>query len=268
MEKFQKSPSGMLQKMKDMEEFCDVTLISDDDKRFRAHKVVLASASTLFRDLFQNYDEETEYQVIHIRGVSSNLIAAMIDLVYDGETKVEERECDEFLKTLKQYKIVKVKSAEETAKIRCNFFNRGYCKNGSECAFDHPREDCETQKVGNVCKDRVCSKRHRVICKYENSTGGCVRGKECMFLHIETNEDVNQVKKTSQKCDACRFENFEKNQVKIHKVKKHKFMLCMKCDKMLEHKEILTTKNFDMKDYLSVKFRDKSLEEIAKMVNY
>ena len=45
-------------------------------------------------------------------------------------------------------------------------------------------------------------------------------------------------------------------------------MLCMKCFKMLEHKEILTTKNFDMKDYLSVKFRDKSLEEIAKMVNY
>ena len=45
-------------------------------------------------------------------------------------------------------------------------------------------------------------------------------------------------------------------------------MLCMRCDKMLEHKEILTTKNFDMKDYLSVKFRDKSLEEIAKMVNY
>ena len=89
-----------------------------------------------------------------------------------------------------------------------------------------------------------------------------------MFLHNETNEDVNQVKKPSQKCDACRFENFEKNQVKIHKVKKHKFMLCMKCDKMLEHKEILTTKNFDMKDYLSVKFRDKSLEEIAKMVNY
>ena len=91
MEKFQKSPSGMLQKMKDMEEFCDVTLISDDDKRFRAHKVVLASASTLFRDMFQNYDEETEYQVIHMRGVSSKLIAAMIDLVYDGETKVEER---------------------------------------------------------------------------------------------------------------------------------------------------------------------------------
>ena len=133
----------------------------------------------------------------------------MIDLVYDGETKVKERERDEFLKTLKQYKIVKVKSIEETVRIRCNFFNRGYCKNGSECAFYHPKEDCETQKDGNVCKDRTCSKRHRVICKYEKNTSGCLRGRECMFLHNETNEDVNQVKKqSSQKCDACRFENF------------------------------------------------------------
>ena len=45
-------------------------------------------------------------------------------------------------------------------------------------------------------------------------------------------------------------------------------MLCLNCDKNIEFKEILLTNNFDMKDYLSVKFRDASLEEIAKMVNY
>ena len=45
-------------------------------------------------------------------------------------------------------------------------------------------------------------------------------------------------------------------------------MLCEKCHKIIEHKEILLTKNFDMKDFLSVRFRDASLEEIANMVNY
>ena len=50
MGKFQKSASGMLGKMKEMEEFCDVTLVSDDNKMIRAHKVVLATASTLFKD--------------------------------------------------------------------------------------------------------------------------------------------------------------------------------------------------------------------------
>ena len=61
----------MLRNMKLMEEFCDVTLVSEGDMRIRAHKVVLASASKLFRDLFQNYEDDTENQVIHMMEVSS-----------------------------------------------------------------------------------------------------------------------------------------------------------------------------------------------------
>ena len=71
----------------------------DDNKRIRAHKVALARTSTLFRDMFQNYDEETEYQVIHIKGISSKLIVAMVDLVYEGQTQVDEKENDDFLTT-------------------------------------------------------------------------------------------------------------------------------------------------------------------------
>ena len=89
-----------------------------------------------------------------------------------------------------------------------------------------------------------------------------------MFLHKDMKENENILEKDSkQKCDACKFEK-EKYQVKLHSLKEHRFMLCLNCDKNIELKEILLTNNFDMKDYLSVKFRDKSLEEIAKMVNY
>ena len=52
-----------------MEEFCDVTLVSDDGKRVWAHKVVLASASSFFRDIFQVDEEMEEYQVIDMKGV-------------------------------------------------------------------------------------------------------------------------------------------------------------------------------------------------------
>ena len=53
----------MLKKMQHMEELCDVTLVSDDYDRIRAHKVVLASASTIFRDMFQTEDKDMEYEV-------------------------------------------------------------------------------------------------------------------------------------------------------------------------------------------------------------
>ena len=74
----------MLKKMQQLEEFCD------NYDRIRAHKVVLASASTLFRDLFQTDEDNTEYEVIRMRGVSSNFMVSMVDLVYNGETTVKE----------------------------------------------------------------------------------------------------------------------------------------------------------------------------------
>ena len=39
--------------MRDLKEFCDVTLVSEDKERIQAHIVVLASASTAIRDIFQ-----------------------------------------------------------------------------------------------------------------------------------------------------------------------------------------------------------------------
>ena len=92
-----------------------------------------------------------------------------------------------------------------------------------------------------------------------------------MFLHDkqtenDTENDTTSIDKESkQKCDTCKFDS---DKVKVHEIKEQRFTLCCKCDKIIEHKEILVTKNFDMKDHLSVVFRDKSLKEIAKMVNY
>ena len=69
IEQFKTNGSEMLRNMRSMEEFCDVTIISEENDRVKAHKVVLASASTLFRDLFQS-ENEGDYQVILMRGVS------------------------------------------------------------------------------------------------------------------------------------------------------------------------------------------------------
>jgi hypothetical protein len=220
MEKFQKSSCGILRNMKLMEEFCDVTLVSEDDMRIRAHKVVLASASKLFRDLFQNYEEDTENQVIHMREVSSKCMVAMVDLVYNGEAQIEENVCETFLKTLKVYKILKVKSNEETHKIRCNFFNRGFCKAGLACLFYHPEEDCEVHMLGNICSDRACYKRHRTLCKYKDSKHGGLKGSKCMFLHKNPNGSTNQ-KENHVKTKHTNVEEFDKSSISSSELKSH-----------------------------------------------
>ena len=137
-----------------MDEFCDVTLVSEDGKRFRAHKVVLASASTLFREMFQTGEDIEDYQVINMREVTSRFVKAMLDLVYNGETEVKQIECEEFLDLLKYYSLLKDNYCQKRRKSKCNYFNRGFCKVGRDCVFDHPREDCERHMKGKRCEDK------------------------------------------------------------------------------------------------------------------
>ena len=96
----------MLKGMQDLEEFCDVTLVSEYGYRIRAHKVVLASASTVMRDTLQT-NEENEYQVVHMNAVKSRLMRSIVDLLYNGETKVNQRDCEDFMNILSHYRIVK-----------------------------------------------------------------------------------------------------------------------------------------------------------------
>ena len=88
-----------------------------------------------------------------------------------------------------------------------------------------------------------------------------------MYLNKDPKEKFVQ-NSSKEKWNTYRFKNFDKNHVKEYEVKEQRFMIRFKCDKFLEHKEILLTDNFSMKYWLSVKLPKASLEEISHMVNY
>ena len=201
-EKFQKSASYIMKEMRDLEEFCDVTLVSEDRERIRAHRVVLASASTTFRDIFQSEEDNSEYQVIHMKGIKSVFMKAMVDLIYEGETRIQENKCEEFLNILEQYKLLKynLKRKKNKANI-CRYHNKGFCKVGSDCEFNHPEEDCERHMAGNLCSV-ACSKRHRQICKFWKSSEGCFWKSECQYLHKDPRYKKSRTSQTGkERCD-------------------------------------------------------------------
>ena len=66
---------------------------------------------------------------------------------------------------------------------KCSYFDKGYCKNKSQCTQKHPPLECDGQ-----CEDKIkCPKRHRVKCRNGKS---CIYFKSncCEFLHIETDQ--------------------------------------------------------------------------------
>ena len=48
-----------------------------------------------------------------------------------------------------------------------------------------------------------------------------------------------------EKCDACKFDFYDKDQVIVHTIKMHMFKLCLQCDDTIEKKKALFLKTFD-----------------------
>ena len=84
---------GNLRQDKD---FTDVTLASDDGDQVDAHKVVLVSSSPFFENLLRR--NKHPRPLVYMRGASSEDLLAMVDFLYNGETKVFQDNLDTFLK--------------------------------------------------------------------------------------------------------------------------------------------------------------------------
>ena len=84
-------------------EFSDVTLACNDDTIIKAHKVVLASCSPVFRKLFQQYNHPNP--LIILRGLNKNQLENIIDYAYFGQIEVELSDLDTYLKVAEEFKL-------------------------------------------------------------------------------------------------------------------------------------------------------------------
>ena len=70
------------------------------------------------------------------------------------------------------------------SKKKCRYWNRGYCREGSECTWYHEEIDCWSFVQEGHCKEKRCMKRHRKTCRYWAYRDiGCLRGDQCQYLH-------------------------------------------------------------------------------------
>ena len=101
IDNFHKNATETLKQMRNVKEFSDVTLISEDQIMFQSHKVVLASTRRFFRKIINRIN----HPVIYLRGVKSQLLASMLEVIYDGQTKVNKNDCSSFIRLLEYYQV-------------------------------------------------------------------------------------------------------------------------------------------------------------------
>ena len=83
--------------------FCDITLVCDDQKLYKAHKLVLSASSDVFKTILS--EETHSVPMIYLRGVSHKDLELILSFVYTGQVTFEQEKLDEFLKVANDLKI-------------------------------------------------------------------------------------------------------------------------------------------------------------------
>ena len=92
-----------LKELKDAEEMLDVTLACDDYAIVKAHRVVISSSSSFFRNVINMSGHQNPF--IYIKGVTSEDLESIINFVYTGEAKVPAENIVRFMEAAKELKI-------------------------------------------------------------------------------------------------------------------------------------------------------------------
>merc|ERR1712179_838973 len=86
--------------------FCDVTLVSDDQKPFQAHRYVLSTLSPVLRDILLNNPHS--HPLIYLRGVNHQELDSILQFIYFGETWVDHSRIKKFAEAAKDLQIKKL----------------------------------------------------------------------------------------------------------------------------------------------------------------
>ena len=76
----------MLHEMMKSNELTDVTLVCDDKRQFKAHKIVLSACSSVFKSIFNDLPQNCP--VIYLKGIQHQEMESLLEFMYLGISTV------------------------------------------------------------------------------------------------------------------------------------------------------------------------------------
>ena len=100
---FQSNVPKYFQKLRNENDFFDVTLVSDDQKQISAHKVVLSSCSEYFKNILKQ--NKHPHPLLCLEGINFKDLNNILDYIYHGEIKLYQRDLDSFIAIAERLKL-------------------------------------------------------------------------------------------------------------------------------------------------------------------
>ena len=100
---FQTNVANCFRKLRNENDFFDVTLVSDDKQQISAHKIVLSASSEYFRSILKS--NKHSHPMLCLSGVDSADLKNIIDYIYNGELQIYQEQLDQFLHMTQRFQL-------------------------------------------------------------------------------------------------------------------------------------------------------------------
>merc|ERR1712208_226595 len=117
--------------------YTDVTLVSDDQTQFKAHKIVLSACSPVFKKIIDS--NPSQHPLIYLRGVQSYEVESILQFMYLGEGRFYHERMGEFIKVAQDLEVKEISDGLEMG-------------SGEEETFGEDVEDTFEEESENIEK--------------------------------------------------------------------------------------------------------------------
>ena len=88
-----------LNMLRKQDHLCDITLVTKDDKEFKAHRNVLSAASPFFHKLFQSDMKENQEGIARFEEISGSVMGDVLQFIYTGSVEVTQENSEDLIAT-------------------------------------------------------------------------------------------------------------------------------------------------------------------------
>ena len=241
---FQQRAKNAFRDLTHTHDFVDVTLVSDDKQQFKAHKVILGSGSSFFREILGCNPHP--HPLIFMRGVHSTSLTSILQLMYIGEVEVLQESLEKFINLAKE---LNLEGLEESGQ---NFVTTEQRNEEEELQERLPKkarlddnvaadiEENNYEAALPICEDEDDDEIVLLDDKDQNHTkvyrcDNCdfVSGRSSSFeKHKLTSHNAKAFSSNSDfPCKECDFLAGNMDELKAHKVHVHGGIPCNHCGK-------------------------------------
>ena len=208
--------------------YTDLTLVSDDQSQFKAHRIVLSACSPVFKKIIDN--NPSQHPLIYLRGIQSYEIESILQFMYLGEGRFYYERMEEFTKVAKDLEVTGISKGEEI-KIVEEDVTDDQTEIHEACLDGIGQETGEIQPT--KVKAEKKTKRKRPLNEISSESTKCPEcganytSKQGLVFHYRSKHEGVRFP-----CNQCDFQGSTPGHLKYHIESRHEGIkyLCNHCD--------------------------------------